>query len=149
MADLYIDLMDGPDIDFDVVEFNSEFVMLNDRGDKSSSSVWKHFGSIKYRDAIDKKHVYCISCFYNQKIKKYQRSTSTGNLSKHLQVHHNISLCETFRVKKEHDNSLQLIRRETDEAATEGKGMKCAYMLMFQWDRCGLIMIYLYFSCLR
>lgn len=112
--DSYADF-DGPEIDFEVIEYNSEFIILNDRSDKSSSNVWKHFSAIKYRDAIDKKHVYCISCFYNRKIKKYQRTTSTGNLSKHLKVHHNISLCETFRVKKELDNSFQLIRRETDD----------------------------------
>lgn len=120
MDDAYND--DVPDIGFDVIEFNSEFTVVNDRSDKSSSGVWKHFGAIRYRGAVDKKHVYCLHCFDYRKIKKYQTSTSTGNLSKHLQVHHKISLNETFRVKKEHDNSIHLIGRETDDSDKNFKG---------------------------
>lgn len=124
MDNTYTDVneTDAPDIGFDVVEFNAEFTILKDRSDKSSSSVWKHFGVILYRGAVDKKHVYCLHCFDHRKIKKYQTTTSTGNLSKHLQVHHKITLNEAFRVKKEHDNSIHLIGRETDESDKGFKG---------------------------
>lgn len=142
MEDSYLEL-DGPDIEFDIIEYNNEFTILNDRSDKSSSSVWKHFGAIKYRDGVDKKHVYCVHCFYIKKIKKYQRSTSTGNLSKHLQIHHNISLCEIFRVKKEDDNSIHLIRRETEEPETTKGKLNNPEMNILQKL---LIFIILYFS---
>lgn len=114
MEDSFIELIDGPELNLNINEYSSEYEILNDRSDKSSSGVWKHFGAIKHNGAVDKKHVYCIHCFYNHKIKKYQRSTSTGNLNKHLRKQHNISLNQTFRVKKEADNSIHLIKTEFD-----------------------------------
>lgn len=121
MEETFIELIDSPDLNLNIVDYNPEYTILNDRSDKSSSGVWKHFGAIKHHDAVDKKHVYCIHCFFNRKIKKYQRSTSTGNLSKHLHKHHNISLNQTFRVKKEADNSIHLIKRVNDIAEDKGK----------------------------
>lgn len=128
MEDSFIELIDGPELDINIVDYCSEYEILNDRSDKSSSGVWKHFGAIKYKGAVDKKHVYCIHCFYNHKIKKYQRSTSTGNLSKHLRKQHNISLNQTFRVKKEADNSIHLIKNEAEEEHEMDKGKSnCSY----------------------
>lgn len=108
------ELIDAPELTLNITEYNPEFTILNDRSDKSSSGVWKHFAAIKHHDAVDKKHVYCTHCFRNQRIKKYQRSTSTGNLSKHLRKQHNISLNQTFRVKKDADNTIHLIKEEPD-----------------------------------
>lgn len=116
MEETFIELIDAPEIQLNITEYSPEFEILNDRSDKSSSGVWKHFGTIKYHDAIDKKHVYCTHCFANQRIKKYQRSTSTGNLSKHLRKQHNISLNQTFRVKKDADNLIHLIKTEADDS---------------------------------
>lgn len=118
-----MDLLDAPELNINIVDYNSEYEILNDRSDKSSSGVWKHFGAIKYRGGVDKKHVYCIHCFYTHKIKKYQRSTSTGNLNKHLRKQHNISLNQTFRVKKDTDNSIHLIKNEPEEENEVDKGM--------------------------
>lgn len=115
MEETFIEMIDdSPELTLNITEYNPEFTILNDRSDKSSSGVWKHFGAIKYHDAVDKKHVYCTHCFFNRRIKKYQRSTSTGNLSKHLRKQHNVSLNQTFRVKKDSDNSIHLIKKEPD-----------------------------------
>lgn len=122
MEETFIELIEAPELLMNITEFNPEFSILNDRSDKSSSGVWKHFGTIKHHNAVDKKHVYCKHCFYNRRIKKYQRSTSTGNLSKHLRKQHSISLNQTFRVKKDPDNSIHLIKTETDE-----KGISIAF----------------------
>lgn len=100
----YIDLLDYPDSQIDITEYHTDYAILNGRSDKSSSGVWKHFGTLKHNECIDRKHVYCIQCFLNRKIKKYQRSTSTGNLSKHLKKYHRISLNQMFRIKKEPEN---------------------------------------------
>ncbi|XP_031627596.1 uncharacterized protein LOC116343581 [Contarinia nasturtii] len=122
MDEIIHELMDAPEITLNITEFNPEFIILNDRSDKSSSGVWKHFGAIKLNDAVDKKHVYCTHCFGNQRIKKYQRSTSTGNLSKHLRKQHNISLNQTFRVKKDPDNTIHLIKEDADESDVVDEG---------------------------
>lgn len=100
-----VDLLDYPDCQMDITEYHTDYTILNGRSDKSSSGVWKHFGTLKYHETVDRKHVYCIQCFMNRKIKKYQRSTSTGNLSKHLRKYHRISLNQTFRIKKESENN--------------------------------------------
>lgn len=121
MEELIGELIGAPELTLNITEYNPEFKILNDKSDKSSSNVWKHFAAIKHRDAVDKKHVYCIHCFHNRRIKKYQRTTSTGNLSKHLRKQHNISLNQTFRVKKEADNSIHIIRTEGD-GDDAGKG---------------------------
>lgn len=112
MEETFIELIDAPDLKLNITEYNPEFTILNDRSDKSSSGVWNHFGAIKYHDAVDKKHVYCTHCFFNRRIKKYQKSTSTGNLSKHLRKQHSISLNQSFRVKKNADNSIHLVKKE-------------------------------------
>lgn len=114
MDEQLIEFIDYPDLNLNITEYNPEFKILNDRGDKASSGVWQHFGTIQHMDAIDRKHVYCILCFCEQKMKKYQRSTSTGNLSKHLRKQHNISLSHTFRVKRESDKIVQIIKKEDD-----------------------------------
>lgn len=120
MEEAFIELLEAPEIQLNITEYNPDFEILNDRSDKSSSGVWKHFGTIKYHDAIDKKHVYCTHCFANRRIKKYQRSTSTGNLSKHLRKQHNISLNQSFRVKKDADNLIHLIKTEADDDSEKG-----------------------------
>lgn len=108
-----VDLLDYPDSQVDITEFQDDFALVNSRSDKSSSGVWKHFGTLKHSDGVDRKHVYCIQCFMNRKIKKYQRSTSTGNLSKHLKKHHRISLNQSFRIRKESENNtIVSIQRE-------------------------------------
>lgn len=104
--------MDYPDSQIDITEYHTDYSILNDRSEKSSSGVWKHFGTLKHNNSIDRKHVYCIQCFLNRKIKKYQRSTSTGNLSKHLKKYHRISLNQSFRIKKEPDNNTFSIQKE-------------------------------------
>lgn len=101
----YIELLNYSDTQIDITEYHTDYSILNDRSDKSSSGVWKHFGTLKHQNSIDRKHVYCIQCFLSRKIKKYQRSTSTGNLSKHLKKYHRISLNQTFRIKKEPENN--------------------------------------------
>lgn len=134
MDETFIELFDGPELNINIVDYNPEYEILNDRSDKSSSGVWKHFGAIKYKGACDKKHVYCIHCFWTQKIKKYQRSTSTGNLSKHLRKQHDISLNQTFRVKKEPDNSIHLIKHENVEENESDKGMS-DYKYIIQYSK--------------
>lgn len=114
MDDALIEFIDYPDISLNITEYNPEFKILNDRSVKSSSGVWKHFGTIQHNDAIDRKHVYCLLCFYDQKMKKYQRTTSTGNLSKHLRKQHHISLHHMFRVKKDADNSIHVLKKEDE-----------------------------------
>lgn len=121
MEETFIELIDAPEIQLNITEYNPDFEILNDRSDKSSSGVWKHFGTIKYHDAVDKKHVYCTHCFANRRIKKYQRSTSTGNLSKHLRKQHNVSLNQSFRVKKDSDNLIHLIKTEDDDDTDKGE----------------------------
>lgn len=120
MEETFLELIETPDIELNITEYNPEFEILNDRSDKSSSGVWKHFATIKYHDAVDKKYVYCTHCFDNRRIKKYQRSTSTGNLSKHLRKQHNINLNQSFRVKKDADNLIHLIKSETDDDTDKG-----------------------------
>lgn len=130
MDESYLELIDGQEITIDITAYHPDYSILNDRGDKASSGVWKHFGTLKHNDAIDRRHVYCIQCFINRKIKKYQRSTSTGNLGKHLKKHHNISLNQTYRVKKEFDSSIITIQKEEnfDESADETIRTKCKYL---------------------
>lgn len=83
----------------------AEYTIVQDHSHKISSSVWKYFGSLKKNDElIDPNHVYCSQCFEDRKTKKYQKSTSTGNLLKHLKKAHHICLdAPQFRVKREKD----------------------------------------------
>lgn len=111
--------VDPPDFTNDANGFGRSYVIFQNHSQKSSSGVWKHFAWLKYNQIVDNNHVYCIQCFNNRRIKKYQRSTSTGNLSRHLKKHHNISLSQTFRVKKD-ANSIS-VQRE-DENAYEDVG---------------------------
>lgn len=85
----------------EITEYRPDLVIVQDRSEKSSSGVWLHFGALKCDDFSDTRHVYCLHCFKQKKIKKYQKSTSTGNLSKHLKKQHRISLEQTYVVKKE------------------------------------------------
>lgn len=144
MEESFIELIEGPELTLNITEYNTEFTILNDRSDKSSSGVWKHFGAIKHGDAVDKKHVYCTHCFFNRRIKKYQRSTSTGNLSKHLRKQHNISLNQTFRVKKEADNSIHLIKKETESEVDKG----WYYCFIYQVQKSFIFKLNLIFSSL-
>lgn len=130
MEETFIELIEAPEITLNITEYNPEFTILNDRSDKSSSGVWKHFGAIKHGEAVDKKHVYCTHCFFNRRIKKYQRSTSTGNLSKHLRKQHSISLNQSFRVKKDTDDSLILINKEPDGDVDKGFSRSVFFILL-------------------
>lgn len=112
--------IDPPDYTADINGF-AEYIIFQNHSQKSSSGVWKHFGCLKYNEAVDSKHVYCIQCFNNRRIKKYQRSTSTGNLSRHLKKHHNISLHPTYRVKKD-ANSISVHREEEGGGGGDGYG---------------------------
>lgn len=116
-ADAFVD---PPDFTVDANGFGPNYVIFQNHSQKSSSGVWKHFGWLKYNETVDNKHVYCIQCFNNKRIKKYQRSTSTGNLSRHLKKHHNISLNQTFRVKKD-ANSIS-VHREYDNIYEDDAG---------------------------
>lgn len=131
MEETFIELIEAPEIQLNITEYNPDFEILNDRSDKSSSGVWKHFGTIKYHDAIDKKHVYCTHCFANRRIKKYQRSTSTGNLSKHLRKQHNVSLNQSFRVKKDADNLIHLVKTEPDLDIEKGMVFLVLFVLLY------------------
>lgn len=112
----FLELIEMREVDLNITEYNPEYTLLNDRSTKSSSDVWKHFGTLKYKELIDRNHVYCIQCFDKQKIKKYQRSTSTGNLSKHLKSVHGISLIQPYRIKKEADDSIvSIIPEQIDD----------------------------------
>lgn len=133
MEESFIELIEAPDIQLNITDYNPELEILNDRSDKSSSGVWKHFATIKYLDAIDRKHVYCTHCFANRRIKKYQRSTSTGNLSKHLRKQHNISLNQAFRVKKDADNLIHLIKTEADDDTDKGWWSLCFCCVLFDF----------------
>lgn len=95
----------------EISQYHSGLSIVQDRSQKSSSGVWRHFGAIKNDTYVDQRHVYCIHCFENKKIKKYQKSTSTGNLSKHLKRQHSISLEQTFVIKKENDSSIVRIAK--------------------------------------
>lgn len=132
MDETYFEVIDDQvedtetECNLNITEYHPEYSILNDRSEKSSSGVWKHFGTLKHNDAVDRKHVYCIQCFIDRKIKKYQRSTSTGNLSKHLKKHHSISLGQTFRIKKESDNSIISIQKEDDyDYGNDSNKIKC------------------------
>lgn len=122
----YINMTDYADIQMDITEYHPNYTILNDRSDKSSSGVWKHFGTLENNKAIDRKFVYCIQCFRNRKIKKYQRSTSTGNLSKHLRKYHRISLNQTFRIKKESENNtIVSIQKEQSPNDIDDENLNC------------------------
>lgn len=97
--------------ELEITEYHESLSISQDRTEKSCSSVWRHFGSIQRESLIDNRHVYCIHCFKMKRIKKYQKSTSTGNLSKHLKKQHHISLEQTFVVKKEVNQSTMHIRK--------------------------------------
>lgn len=82
-----------------------QYTIVGDHSQKTSSLVWKYFGNLKKNDQLyDLKHVYCTKCFEESKTKKYQRSTSTGNLIKHLKKAHNIMDQPSYRIKKYKDS---------------------------------------------
>lgn len=80
------------------------YTIVQDHRHKTSSCVWKYFGQLKKNgDLVDEKHVYCTKCFDDSKMKKYQKSTSTGNLIKHLKKAHNVTDQQSYRIKQEND----------------------------------------------
>lgn len=90
------------ELDFSTSEHFEQCRVVSESTTKSSSAVWQYYGVLKrHSQFIDRAHFYCMRCFKEQKIKKYQRSTSTGNLMKHLNKAHDISLTQTFRVRNE------------------------------------------------
>lgn len=91
------------DGDVDADQLDHYTIVQNPRH-KTSSCVWKYFGHLKKNNVlIDEKHVYCTKCFDESKTKKYQKSTSTGNLIKHLKKAHNVTDQPSYRIKQEHD----------------------------------------------
>lgn len=110
---------------FEINEYRPELEIIQDHSEKSSSGVWRHFGALRCDKFTDTRHVYCINCFKQKKIKKYQRSTSTGNLSKHLKKQHRISLEQTFVVKK--DRSSIRVSEATANAVTSSTSAIVSY----------------------
>lgn len=85
----------------------NHFTIVQDHRHKTSSCVWKYFGNLKKNnELLDEKHVYCTKCFDESKMKKYQKSTSTGNLIKHLRKAHNVADQPSYRIKQENDRIL-------------------------------------------
>lgn len=101
----------------EITEYRTDLEVVQDRSEKSSSGVWQHFGALKCNTFTDTKHVYCMHCFKQKKIKKYQKSTSTGNLSKHLKKQHRISLEQTYVVKKE-QSSIRVSKADPNHDGT-------------------------------
>lgn len=86
------------------------YTIVQDHRHKTSS-VWKYFGDLNMNgELIDVKHVYCTKCFEESRMKKYQRSTSTGNLIKHLKRAHNVAEQPSYRVK--HDKDRMVVTKE-------------------------------------
>lgn len=84
-----------------------QYTIVQDHSHKTSSCVWKYFGSLKKNDElVDVKHVYCTKCFDMAKTKKYQKSTSTGNLIKHLKRAHYITDQPSYRVKQDKNRTI-------------------------------------------
>lgn len=104
------DMVMPPNV-IDITKYRPGLLIIQDRSEKSSSTVWRHFGSLQSNDYVDQRHVYCIHCFKQEKIKKYQKSTSTSNLSKHLRKQHRITLEQTYVVKKDQSN-VRVIKAE-------------------------------------
>lgn len=85
------------------IELDS-YTIVQDHRQKTSSCVWKYFGNLKMNgEIVDEKHVYCTKCFDESRTKKYQKSTSTGNLIKHLKKAHNVSDQQSYRIKQGKD----------------------------------------------
>lgn len=90
------------EIDASQMDVMDHYTIVQDHSHKTSSCVWKYFGSLKKNDElVDLKHVYCTKCFDESKTKKYQKSTSTGNLIKHLKKAHSILDQPSYRIKQE------------------------------------------------
>ena len=97
-----------------VAQQMDRYSVARDHGQKTSSLVWKYFGNLKKNDEIyDVKHVYCTKCFEESKTKKYQKSTSTGNLIKHLKKAHNIMEQPSYRIKKD-KNSIIVTKEDSN-----------------------------------
>lgn len=98
------------------------YTIVQDQRHKTSSCVWKYFGQLKKNgELVDEKHVYCTKCFDDSKMKKYQKSTSTGNLIKHLKKAHNVADQPSYRIKQENDR-IVVTKEETffdDETETD------------------------------
>lgn len=94
--------------------FQNEYTIVQENIHRTSSTVWRYFGSLKKNDEIiDTTHVYCSQCFDQRKTKKYQKSTSTGNLLKHLKKAHEIVVDQPlFRVKRERDGLYSVAKTE-------------------------------------
>lgn len=94
--------------------FQAEYTIVQENINRTSSTVWRYFGSLqKNGEIIDKNHVYCSQCFDQRKTKKYQKSTSTGNLLKHLKKGHQIVVEQPmFRVKREKSGAVIMMKSE-------------------------------------
>lgn len=94
--------------------FQAEYTIVQENFNRTSSTVWRYFGSLqKNGEIIDMNHVYCSQCFDHRKTKKYQKSTSTGNLLKHLKKAHQIVVDQPlFRVKREKSGAMIMMKTE-------------------------------------
>jgi hypothetical protein len=101
----------------EITKYRPGLIIIQDRSEKSSSTVWRHFGSLQSNDCVDLRHVYFIHCFKQEKIKRYQKSTSTSNLSKHLRKQHRITLEQTYVVKKDQSN-VRVVKAEHNSDGT-------------------------------
>lgn len=109
--------MQNMEFELDLMDLDN-YSIVQDHRQKTSSSVWKYFGNLKMNgEIVDEKHVYCIKCFDESSTKKYQKSTSTGNLIKHLKKEHNISDQPSYRIKQEKD---RMVVTKEESSATFG-----------------------------
>uniref|UniRef100_A0A336LP35 CSON000094 protein n=1 Tax=Culicoides sonorensis TaxID=179676 RepID=A0A336LP35_CULSO len=60
---------------------------------KKGSTVWKYFDQT-FDEEEQKNVIYCNLCFKNNRTQKYQSSTATTNLMKHLKNHHYLELVQ-------------------------------------------------------
>lgn len=108
------------------------YTIVQDKISRTSSCVWKYFGNLKRNnELVDEKHVYCTKCFDESKTKKYQKSTSTGNLIKHLKKAHNVQDTPSYRIKQENDR-IVVTKEETTFFDDEGEA---DYYRRFTFDR--------------
>lgn len=123
-----------------------QYTIVQDHSHKTSSCVWKYFGSLKKNDElVDVKHVYCTKCFDMAKTKKYQKSTSTGNLIKHLKRAHYITDQPSYRVKQEKNRTIVTKEDssyfEDDEVDANDYYCECECVIIF-WASAKIIFLF-------
>lgn len=69
-------------------------------GQQKGSSVWKYFEQF-FDQKEQKDFIYCKLCLKNDKTQRYQPSTATTNLMKHLKNHHRTELMKEVGLEME------------------------------------------------